>query len=224
MVRNIDLAGIQLDNHTVRESIMITERMMSEESFKTIEEIDLETVLLAQQDETLREIIAGLDHTIISDVGILKAVGEVTLQREGEIKNDDYMFEMLKRVERNHKTVFVLGKTTEDIEKCLNFFGEVFPRIEVVGKLALEEGSVGHEAIVNEINSVIPDMLISILPSPEQEFFLKEYRDQMSAHTWYGIGNKKMDNRKGGFLDKITNMHNVKKLTKHINDYEEQEV
>lgn len=42
--------------------------------------------------------------------------------------------------------------------------------------------------MVNEINALTPDMILSVLPSPDQEHFLMENCEKLSAGLWYGIG------------------------------------
>ena len=73
MIKKIDIAGIQLDNYTVREAIMKSEKMLSNNEFNTIEEVGLATLKFAEQDERVKNIITNLDMTVISDVGILRA-------------------------------------------------------------------------------------------------------------------------------------------------------
>ena len=95
MIKKIDIAGIQLDNYTVREAIMISERMLSNNEFNTIEEVGLKTLKCAELDENVKQTIMSLDNTIISDVGILSAVGELTMQRQHEIQDRDFCYELL---------------------------------------------------------------------------------------------------------------------------------
>lgn len=51
MIKTIDFAGIELDNYTVREMIMNVEKDMSDHGFHTIEEVNMDTLMLAETDE-----------------------------------------------------------------------------------------------------------------------------------------------------------------------------
>ena len=73
MIKKIDIAGLQLDNYTVREMIMKIDRCMSERNFTTIEEINMDTLHMAASDEDVKEAIGVLDYTVIADTGILSA-------------------------------------------------------------------------------------------------------------------------------------------------------
>ena len=79
------------------------------------------------------------------------------------------------------------------------------------------------ESLVNAINSETVDVILSLLPSPTQEKFLLDNKDKLSANLWYGIGDNKFGLRGKGISGGIANMLKVRKLAKHINNYEEKE-
>ena len=56
MIKTIDFAGIELDNYTVREMIMNVEKDMSDHGFHTIEEVNMDTLMLAETDELVRKV------------------------------------------------------------------------------------------------------------------------------------------------------------------------
>lgn len=121
MIKTIDFAGIELDNYTVREMIMNVEKDMSDHGFHTIEEVNMDTLMLAETDELVRKAIGFAEHTVIAENGILEAVGAGSYQHRHEIEHHDFFFELMKRVERNHQTVFVIGDTAEHVEKTCAF-------------------------------------------------------------------------------------------------------
>lgn len=222
MIKKINVVGIQLDNYTVREMIMNVERMLSDNIFECIQEVDMDTLSLASNDEQVKEMLDSLTYTIISDVGILRAAGVETMQRKHEREEHDFFFELLKRIERNHKTVFLLANKSENITWLEEIISNEFPKVQVVGKIAIDEAVCG-EAVVNDINAETPDVIISTMPSPIQEHFLCENKDKLSANLWYGMGDGRFDKKNRGLLGKILNCIKISRLAKNINEYEEQE-
>ena len=77
MIKTIDVAGIELDNYTVRETIMNVEKKMSDSGFHTIEEVNMDMLIQAESDEVIREALASVEHTVIAEREILEAVGEI---------------------------------------------------------------------------------------------------------------------------------------------------
>jgi len=53
----------------------------------------------------------------------------------------------------------------------------------------VEECAGDSDGIVNEINIESPDIVFSVLPTPEQEYFLVENKGKLNAKIWYGLGN-----------------------------------
>ena len=127
MIKKIDIAGIELDNYTVRESIMQIEKQMSDHGFHTIEEVNMDMLILGETDEVVRQALTTVEHTVISEAGILDAVGVGTYQRKHEIEHHDFFYEMMKRIERNHKSVFLIGDTEEDTIKAQEELMELYP-------------------------------------------------------------------------------------------------
>lgn len=223
MIKKIDIAGIQVDNYTVRESIMLVEKNISRQIFTTLEEVNMQMLLLAETDERMRESLEKLDYSVIAETGILNAVGENSIQRKREIEDHDFYFELLKRLERNHKSIFLLGKSREELEQALQTIEEDFPKCRFVGAEAMDECVGATDAIVNEINAATPDVVISILPTPEQEYFLLDNRNKLSTTLWYGMGSEKIARKKHGFIHFIRNMISLRKLEHTITSYEEKE-
>ena len=223
MIKKIDIAGIQLDNYTVREMIMKIDRCMSERAFTTVEEINMDTLHLAASDDEVKQAIEVLDYTVIAETGILSAASADTLQRRHEIEDHDFFYELFKRLERNHKSIFIIGDLESVIDEAVDFLREMFDRIKIVGSETLENSESVSEAVVNEINIASPDVVLSLLPSPQQEVFLLKNKDKLSTNLWYGIGNNKFMDKKPGIFGRIKKMLDVKRLARIINNYESQE-
>lgn len=218
MIKTIDFAGIELDNYTVREMIMNVEKDMSDHGFHTIEEVNMDTLMLAETDELVRKAIGFAEHTVIAENGILEAVGAGSYQHRHEIEHHDFFFELMKRVERNHQTVFVIGDTTEHVEKTCAFCQSILENARSWEQKRLKTVR-GADAMVNEINALTPDMILSVLPSPDQEHFLMENCEKLSAGLWYGIGSWDFTKRRQGLLGNIRNLIRTHKLERQLIHY-----
>ncbi len=219
MIKTINVAGIELDNYTVRETIMSVEKEMSDKGFHTIEEVNMDTLMMAETDAVIRNALETVEHTVIAEKGILAAVGEGTYQRIHEIEHHDFFYEMMKRIERSRKTLFLIGDTTENTGQMYDRIRELYPKCEIIGTAALEECRMATDSIVNEINSLAPDVILSVLKSPEQEHFLMENREKLSAGLWYGTDIMEMEKPRGRIMEGIRNLIRTHKLEKQVNQY-----
>lgn len=222
MIKTIDVAGIQLDNYTVREAIMDVERDMSDQGFHTIEEVNTDTLMLAASDEAVRETLMTLEHTVISEVSILEAVGAGNYQRRHEVEHHDFFYELMRRIERNHKTVYLIGDTEVRTAQMQESLEVLYPKVQVAGVESLDHWDGAIDAVINEMNAATPDVIISMLPSPMQEHFLLENKDKLSANLWYGMGNLDPAKDKRGILHLIRKVIRTHKLEKQIHSYSQE--
>jgi N-acetylglucosaminyldiphosphoundecaprenol N-acetyl-beta-D-mannosaminyltransferase len=223
MIKTINVAGIRLDNYTVREAIMNVEKGLDDHGFHTIEEVNMDTLMMAETDEVIREALEAVEYTVIAEVGILDAVKASNYQRRHEIEHRDFYCEMMKRIERNHKSLFLIGDGVEETQQMRSRIEELYPRCTIVGTEALEECAGATDNIVNLVNSLAPDVILSILPSPKQEHFLMQYRDKLSAGLWYGIGGAALGEEKHRLRDTVRNLIRVHKFEKQVNQYHDRD-
>ena len=134
MIKKIDIAGLQLDNYTVREMIMRVDRRISEKILTTIEEVNMDTLALAESDEEVKQSLEACDYTVIADEGILRAVSADTLQRRHEIEDHDFFYELFKRLERNDKKIFVIAESQKAVDEAEEFLLGLFDRARISGK------------------------------------------------------------------------------------------
>ncbi len=205
-----------MDNYSVRESMLMLEKALSTRMFTIVEEVNMNMLLLAKENEIVREAIETVDMAVISDVEILKAVEEPSLQRRHETEEKAFFVQLMKRLERNKKSIFLLGETEKEIEIAAEYIGEEFPHIRILGRQALESTSGATEGIVNDMNMIVPDAIISVLPTPLQEEFLMEHRGMISTNLWYGIGQGHFNARKRNMKTAILKWIRSQRLMEYI--------
>ena len=219
MIKEIIVAGIKLNSYTALENLTQIGNNLDNRIFTTVENIYMRTLLLAKEDDKVKDVIEALDVTVIAENGVLDAVGENTTLRRKEIERREFFFHLMRILERNKYSVFVLGETGSEVVQTCEYIAEEFPRLNVLGTIALEECEGTDEGIINNINMLAPDVILSVLPSPKQEHFLADHRAMLSTRLWYGIGSGKILGQKHSLKYML-----LKKLRKYkLMDYIKQE-
>lgn len=207
MIKKLEILGMALDNYTVKEAMQKVEGFLNNPVMNTIETISMETLVKAQEEEELKECIEHLDLTIISDKEILKAAKETSQQRLQETVENLFLEEFMKRAARNNRTVYLLGDTSQQLMELQEFLRENYDKIKVSGSYALADCVGDYDTVINEINIAEPDVLISVLSTPAQEYFLKANKEKFNVKIWYGLGNqyavKKGMSEVAGFAKKL---------------------
>ena len=219
MIKKIDIMGILLDDYTVREALHQIESLSDDNVLRSIESISMQMLMEAEQDEELRNAISSLDLAIVGQKEILEVAGVGTMQRIKETEENDFFYEFLKRLERNHKRLFLLGETEEKNNRIKEKLIEQYPQLSIVGEYALENCIGDQAAVINEMNAATPDLVLSVLPSPTQEHFFWEHKDKISARIWYGVGDVEIDGRMG-VKKMVTSLLHRGRLKSSIEKYE----
>ena len=200
MIKEITVAGIKLHNYNVLENLTRITRNLEANVFTTIEEVYMKTVLLAKEDESVKEVLESIDVTVIAETDILDAVGQATMLRRAEIERREFFFQFMKILERNGYTMYILGDDSKEVENAQQYIAESFPRMKVVGTQVLDKESGAEDKIINQINMIAPDVILSVFQSPVQEYFLMKYGKMLLAKIWYGIGVQKISGERLTFL------------------------
>ena len=130
-----------------------------------------------------------MDLVIPGDKEILQELGLTAKQRLHEVQESLLFHEFMKRVQRGRRSVFVLAETKEQMEQFCAYLQETYgERLWICGSYAFEECPGDAEDIVNEINSVTPNVILSILPTPMQEQFIFGHRKMLNTKVWFGLG------------------------------------
>lgn len=222
MIKEITVAGIKLYNYSALENLSQIAKNLEANVFTTIEEVHMKTILLAKEDESVKETLESADVTVIAEAGVLDAVGQATILRRAEIERREFFFQLMKILERNGYTVYVLGESEKEVEESCQYIADVFPRMKVIGSNALAEIAGAEDGVVNDINMLAPDVIISVLPSPVQERFLKEYKSMFLTKIWYGIGAEKIAGQKLTFGTKLLKFMRQMMLKIYVKEEKEQ--
>ncbi len=221
MIKEILVAGIKLNNYTAIENLLKINSNLDNNQFTTIQEIYMKTLLLAKQDEVVRDAIENIDISVISEIDILDAVGENTVLRKREIDKREFFYRLMRILERNGYSIYILGETGKEVEESIKAITEEFPRLKIAGFHWLEECAGADEGIINDINMKSPDVILSVLPSPIQEHFLMEHKSMLLAKCWYGIGRGHLNGKRRSIKGALLKMFRRKELLNYESDVEE---
>lgn len=85
------------------------------------------------------------------------------------------------------KKIFVIGKTEKETLQITEIFKNQNSVVEVCGTYSMDSG-INDEAVINEINGTVPDVLVIALDSPDLEEWIEEHKLKVYAKLCVGIG------------------------------------
>lgn len=196
MENKIDIFEIDIDALTAKDTLKRIVQFMESETVSTVEILTLELLVQGQDDLQWREKMQKLDLVLPGEKEILEAAKKAPgLSERAAEHNGHLMKELEKRVflkmlfkylQRTRKKVFLLAGQETDLlllqEKLRTYAKGFLP----AGHAILPEDGGRKDSVINEINGVEPDCIISVLPYPEQENFISEAKALLNARVWIG--------------------------------------
>lgn len=181
--------GVELDNYSTRESMLFIESFLNNTVLNVVEEISMNMILSARNDERVKDCIMNLDLTIPGEKELLIEGGYGDRSQMSDVLDGTFFYEFSKRLIRNKKTVFLVGETKEQIRRLRTYLDCEYERMNIIGDAYFEQYAE-EGGLINEINSHAPDVILSIISSPRQELFLLEHKTSIHAKLWYGMNDR----------------------------------
>lgn len=219
----IYIEGVGLDYSNVSDLMEFVSDLFIKDGFHSVEEICISALEEMEQDGRVLEALQHLDLALIGDSGILNAAGLLTVRRRLAVENLHFFKEMMFFLEENNRSIFIIGSSENIIRKVQGYIQRKHPQLKIAGTgIYVQEDNAednevedGGENLVNEMNSAGTDVILSVLPTPEQEIFLNENHTKISAKLWYGPGQERFEEG-NSFTDQLRTSFRIRKLRKRF--------
>lgn len=183
-MRKTEVLGIPLTDYTIRESMKKVDSFLKDGKVSTIAVVTMKGLLVAHEDESIKEWMTKIDLAVPADVEILRAGDIAFLNRIRDVENNVFVTEFFKRLARQKKTVYLLSDNSAKLEKLKKEILSYEEDIRIIGSFSLNSTENGDDYVVNEINMTFADVLISNLESPGRESFFAENHMKLNVAIW----------------------------------------
>ena len=195
MVKKISLLGMELDNYSFPEAIKIIESFLSDTVLSTVLSVDLKKLLRAGEDPAVREVLCATAYTVITDRTLLEVSPDSGAERMFEVADGSFARAFLNHMYRADRTFYLVAGSRADLIVLRRYLTENFSYIRILGESVIMGSPTENERHVNSINILMPDVILSVLDSPQEERFLKQYQPQLCARVWYGAGRELLQHK-----------------------------
>ena len=172
-MKKTELMGVRISDLTVRECLSKTSGYLKKGGLNVIYFVSRDVLLTAKDTPELCDLIADADLVLPDSVDILNACGISNRSREKEIERNLFFKGFLRMIAREKSRIFVVSDSMEKAEAFISGLKLIEEGIVPGGRYIAREGE-DPENIVNEINSVAPDVVFVNFSSPVQERFISQ--------------------------------------------------
>ncbi len=189
-MKHMQVLGVELRDYSVREAMRKVDFFLRDGKVATIAYITTRGLMEAESSPELKTFLAELDMTVAADVDILRAAGVANRSRAKEIENDEFLEEFLKKLVRGKKTVYLLSDTAEHLglleEQLKGYRGG----LRIVGRFSFDALEQDEDYLINEMNGLMPNVVISNIVSPLREQFFENHHMKMNVSIWLMLKDK----------------------------------
>lgn len=222
MVKKIRLLGMEIDNYSLPEEVLLGEEYINKSELNIIRTVSMKMLSMAADNQAVRAGIQQADLLIIGNREILLEAGIRSSQRLWEASEHGFMQEYLKCMCRDRRRVFLLASDSSELEILQEYLKQTYEKIQIVGSYILDNGKKDFDKMINEINAIVPDVILSVLDFLQEEEFLPDAREKIDAKVWYSLGDQYQEpERKQSFLVKLQRLFYRGRFKNIIHNYRE---
>lgn len=213
---------MNLTDYSLRESIGITDRFLGSGSLNTILFISAKILVGAGVSEEQQEWIRGADLVVWSDAEIVRQAGVRDRDRIHEVENQDYIKEVLKRLDRGKKPLYLLAESEEELERLEADLRAIREDLIVAGAGVVSGMQEEWDDEANRINALAPAAVISRLQFERQGRLIEGMKKILNADIWLALDHQMvLGSKKVPFLRRLLSKWYHLLFQRQIQEYHE---
>lgn len=180
MKERIKLLNIMVDIASTEVAGETALQCLNEESSKSVYFVNSETLLLLQENEDWKNTVEESELVLPGNPSVNSSIDEMLGYKRDSFFVEGFLDAVLDRAVEMGYEFMLVAEDEEKFTFIQENIHEKRPFLTLSGMFLTEqEESLGH--IVNEINSVAPDILLVALEEKKQVELLQQFRNQMNV-------------------------------------------
>lgn len=224
MIKQIQLLGMTFPNYSLRDELQLAQEALHGERLCMFLTMSMQSLVKVSSSgsEEEKSFVEQADLIVVEDPEILSVAGITSNQRIREASDHLFFTELMKRLQRGQQQVYLVAAKSAALDKIKEILAQRYEKLQIVGQYSIEEYPDDLDRMINEINSAAPDIILSVMPTPQQEEFLMKNRSKLLAKLWYGLGeNYGLLMEKKGFGWRMKRLIHFGRFKMHVNQYDD---
>lgn len=186
MDRKISIFGVDITVLTTKEAMKCVMQYLEGETVSTVEMITLEMLLKEKDDEIWIEQVQKFDLLLPGEKALFDAAEEAGHHLIQDVDNTMFLKMLFKYLQKNKKSLFLLAESEEELERIAEKLRSYVPGLPIAGRAMLTADGSMEENVINEINGMEPDCILSALSTPYGESFAVRRKALLNARLFLG--------------------------------------
>ena len=219
-MRKINVLGISITDYYLKEALSRMDIFLRNGALNTVLYLNTRLLVAAGQDESLRNWIEQADMTICGDQETLKQSGITARNRVHEVQEFTFLRESLIKVRRHRDSLYLVADTEEELHLLEHDIDLLEPGLPISGQGLFGDDGDGNAQTINQINDIVPTMIIMRMPYPYEQRLMADCA-LINSEVVIGLHDDlNFGNRKESFYDRFIRRTYQKLLRRLVNEYE----
>lgn len=186
-MKEISILGVSIKERSLKESLALTDSFLKNGALNTILYVSAKMLQAADKNPELKDWIESMDMTLCTEPDILRAANAATANRIREVENNAYLKETIRRLSKGRQSIYLLAEKETDLERLKSRLRQNGPVLNIVAENSMEAVDDDMARIVNHMNDVAANVIISMIPFPKQERVIVENRNYINSEIWLAL-------------------------------------
>lgn len=187
MGTQINIMGLEIDIIDTKALVSIVNDFLENDVLNVILFATTDLIDYTVEDEELKSIIMDADYILPGDETLLSLHHVDTLKVASMVVDYKSLSHAFTDVGVRNRSIYLIASSEKEAQSYMNLMEEHYPQMEVLGAF-YEDLEQNQELVMNEINSLTPDILIFLIETPFQERFIMENKLKLNAKLCIGLG------------------------------------
>lgn len=170
------------------EAVAAVEYYMDARAGVTVATANAEMIMRATKDAALRDVLAAAALVVPDGAGTVWAARHLGHAMPERVAGYDLVQELLRRAPATHRRVYFFGAAPGVAEKAKAKAEQLYPGIKIVGVRDGFFSADMNDAIISDIRTARPDLLLVALGVPKQEKWIHEHLAALGVPVAIGVG------------------------------------
>jgi len=187
-MNKVSILGVFVDKVNMAKAVERVNAFLKDDGLKTVFTPNSEMVMGGIKDRGLLEIFNKGDLVVPDGIGLVYASRKYGNPLPERIAGFDLMMEILKLLDRQGKSIFLLGGRPGVAGKAAERISTRFSGVQIKGYYHGYFTDEEDREVIERINSCKPDVLFVALGSPKQEKWIYRYKNELNVKIAMGVG------------------------------------
>ena len=188
MAERVNILGVDVDAVTMAEAVDVVRRAMDTRAGVMVATANAEMLMRATHDEELRRILNASALVVPDGAGTVWAARHLGHAMPERVAGYDLAQELLRCAPAEGRRVYFFGSAPGVAEKAKAKAEQLYPGIKIVGVRDGFFSADMNDAIISDIRTARPDLLLVALGVPKQEKWIHEHLAALGVPVAIGVG------------------------------------